>query len=487
VSAFCLCLIGGVCFLLCVLCGVCFVWCVVCCVHGVTPVVRKSFHLVYFTLNVLAREGVGVVGCCCMAEMGQAQLVDRAPIVQVVIYFLGPRSIARFGLSCASLCTAVNDAGVSGPPCVLVINRSNFYAEQRQMRHHLGDDFVDQYTQPVAGGCGDLNSGMQLWLYDLQLDVWKALTYVPTRRRCFACAEACGLIYIVGGYEDPWSESVGVVDVYDVRLNVWSTLQPLPTPREEAAVVIVDSCLYVLGGDVVDRSGQQYLPRLTATRPVATVEMLVLATGVWAVEMMMADARSCAASVAVGGIIYIFGGASRDNVALVTAEVFAPTLGMWRALCPMPLGRFGCVAVSVGLGIVVAGGLCHESMAPVLVFDIQLDQWARIGAMMSLSVFGAVDVDGCVYVFGGRNDHDDDMNAVGKFDTHTRVSQGFSRMPIRGSCMAFLLPGNYVDSTDPSVVDPDVPGWPSYCRGSMSDMQIPRSHICSGLPRRHPL
>lgn len=128
------------------------------------------------------------------------------------------------------------------------------------------DDALDDLPMPRDHGCGGVLGGALVVAGGRQGDIgstttsvvsfapidgtWLELADMPTARGGTACGVIDGRLIVVGGEGNPDAAS-GVfpqTEAYDAALDTWVTLEPMRTPRHGMAAAAVGGVLYVPGG-----------------------------------------------------------------------------------------------------------------------------------------------------------------------------------------------------------------------------------------------
>jgi len=100
-------------------------------------------------------------------------------------------------------------------------------------------------------------------------------------------------------------------------------------------------------------------------------------------------------------------GGHNGNQRLDSLECYNPGLDQWSALAPMTINRsvFGAVTLN-GLIYVVGGYDGKKYLKNVEVYDVKLDKWSPgVPLSCARSAVGVVAHDGYVYCCGGFNGH----------------------------------------------------------------------------------
>ncbi|MBI2060076.1 MAG: carboxypeptidase regulatory-like domain-containing protein [Nitrospirae bacterium] len=156
---------------------------------------------------------------------------------------------------------------------------------------------------------------------------------------------------------------------------------------------------------------------------------------IWTDKSAMAGARADAASAAVEGKLYVFGGRKEENEALSTNEEFDLLKDSWSSKKDMPTDRWDAVAVAIGRRVHLIGGTRFKDK-PLLVakneeYDTEKDAWSK-RADWPRPRFGAVAaaVDGQVFVLGGSSEFQD-QGSLPQVDRYDPVTDGWTeRAPI---------------------------------------------------------
>ena len=146
----------------------------------------------------------------------------------------------------------------------------------------------------------------------------------------------------------------------------WTPKAAMPTAREQAATAAVGGTIYVFGG-IVGNTCQGS----------TTVEAYDAATDQWTPKAPMPTGRWNAAAVAVNGIIYVIGGSTGCGPRTAVVEAFDPASNTWSTRAPMPGPRAGLAAGAIGNEIYAAGGStpAETYVSTVDVFDPIANAW----------------------------------------------------------------------------------------------------------------
>lgn len=195
-------------------------------------------------------------------------------------------------------------------------------------------------------------------VYDPATNQWSQGTPMPTARGALAAAAVAGRLYAIGGARG--GRPVGDTAVYDPATNRWEALAPLPTPREHLGAGVWNNRIYVVGG----RDGANFT--------INQVEVYDPASGRWENASPMLTGRSGHAVAVLGNCLYTFGGeVNRQSPKGVFPQVEAYSFSSkrWSSLGDMPLPRHGQGAVAVGGKIYLVGGATIAGYGAVVALD----------------------------------------------------------------------------------------------------------------------
>lgn len=180
-------------------------------------------------------------------------------------------------------------------------------------------------------------------IYDPTTDTWSFGADMPVNRAAGAAVVLDGFIYLVGGVGEPSPRLLR----YDPLADTWEQLAHMREVRDHVAAVALDGKIYALGG------------RNSRIRDFNSIEVYNPATDTWEVGPPMNDPRAGYQAAVVGGQIVVAGGellAASPRVALATVELFDPLTQTWVYGPPMPIGLHGNPVVAVGGTVYVLGG-----------------------------------------------------------------------------------------------------------------------------------
>jgi N-acetylneuraminic acid mutarotase len=243
-----------------------------------------------------------------------------------------------------------------------------------------------------------------------------------------AFTELGGKIYAFGGFVPPAAGPPSWVPIdnaweYDPAADTWKVLAPMPTKRRSPVAAAVGGKIYVIGGATTAPGATD--PSVHPARrhvTVGTVEEYDPATNSWRARTPMPTPRNHAAVGAVGGKIYVIG------------------------------GRIGAAVISVATNIDV-----------VEEYDPATDTWGPLRARMptprSAVTWGVHG--GRIYVAGGEFQDARFMAAFWALEAYDPATNSWTilpRMPIPRHGLAGAVVGNRLHLVSGDVQSAGVPG-----------------------------
>ena len=239
--------------------------------------------------------------------------------------------------------------------------------------------------------------------YDPATDTWTTRADMPTARQGVAVAAVDGIIYAIGGWEGNIATCLGnmlsTVEAYDPAKDRWTRKADMPTPRTLSAIAVVDGIIYVIGG-------------WNDPWVLSTVEAYDPAADRWTRKADMPTARYQLAACAIDGRIYVSGGGTKpsriapDFAPVPTVEVYDPAADTWTQASDMPRTRLLHTASAVAGKMYIIGGV--DFVGGVLPFSVDVynparDAWTAAGDRLPTTRCGltAAVVDGKIYTIGG--------------------------------------------------------------------------------------
>jgi N-acetylneuraminic acid mutarotase len=225
--------------------------------------------------------------------------------------------------------------------------------------HHANAAVVDGLLY-VAGfylGASFTQVNGRVLVYDPALDAWSEAGLMPGgSERASSCVATLGTkIYLFGGAR--LGGSVADASAYDVATGTWEELPPLPEPREHCVAASIDGTLIIAAGRSGGIGGFQ--PNTWAFDP---------AQGSYAARAPIPTPRGGIAGAVLDGRFLIFGGEGNDDDpsgVFDDVEAYDPAADSWQALPPMLEPRHGLGAAALGGSIYLPGGASTEGFGAV--------------------------------------------------------------------------------------------------------------------------
>ena len=201
----------------------------------------------------------------------------------------------------------------------------------------------------------------QVLEYDIAANRWRQLPPISSPRGSVGVAVVGGKIHAIGG-RGLNNVTVATHEVYDPASGKWTQAAPLPTARDHIGVVVVDGRIHVVGGRVSKHATDNSKP---TTGPAAFSnlnngfntplhDVYDPATDSWQSAPPLPTARSNGAAVYYHGLILYVGGECKKpnpkggGITFSENEAFDPKTNRWLTLAPLPAGRQGFGAASLG-------------------------------------------------------------------------------------------------------------------------------------------
>jgi N-acetylneuraminic acid mutarotase len=264
------------------------------------------------------------------------------------------------------------------------------------------------YQQPAA--IGDRLYAVReqtVFEYDAAANRWTdRKAPMPVKRHHYGVAAVGGKVYAIGGCtgetEQDRHDPVAHVHEFDPASGRWTSRAPMPEARRNLSVVALDGLLYVVGGSDLGAQPKPMLvydPRRDSWRATKAVANMVACWGahaigirIYAVGMRQDPAnpaalpfrtdeidpvketviprkpigapRSGHTSAALGGKIYVLGGAGRGNKPAAAVEAFDPVTDTWTRTADLTPPRSWMGAVAFQDAIWLLGGVATKWETP---------------------------------------------------------------------------------------------------------------------------
>jgi N-acetylneuraminic acid mutarotase len=259
------------------------------------------------------------------------------------------------------------------------------------------------------GPRGSATAPRAMLVYDPARDSWTDAGNIPEGVNHAGFTAVGRKLYIIGGFREATFSPTGAVRIYDPATHTWSDGTPMPTPRGALALAVLDGKIHAIGGNVADASGlsaHQHGAR-QEDNSVGTHEVYDPATDTWTRLAPMLTPRNHLGSAVVRGKIHAVGGRVNGNMELPTHEIYHPVAGSWTAAPPLPTGRSGIAVVAHRERIYVFGGetvraLSSKTFREAERFDPSTGSWARLPPMPTgRHGLGAASMGDAIFVLSG--------------------------------------------------------------------------------------
>jgi non-specific serine/threonine protein kinase len=224
---------------------------------------------------------------------------------------------------------------------------------------------------------------------------WRGIADIPTARSEVAAAVSQQLskVFVIGGFGGP-----SRVELYDAEVDRWTRAPDLPVGVDHPMAAAVEGLqssapqgVFVFGGYAGSATARSFRFDATAAR--------------WEEIAAMPGPRAAAAAVAIGGSIFIVGGADGGRLVAPTYEYNLGTR-QWRTVAAIPTPRDHLAAAALDGRICAVGGRrlsMSENLATFECYDPRTDTWERLpDAPTARGGLGAAQYDRRVYVAGGE-------------------------------------------------------------------------------------
>ncbi|XP_075370322.1 kelch domain-containing protein 8B isoform X1 [Mycteria americana] len=217
----------------------------------------------------------------------------------------------------------------------------------------------------ALGGMGaDTSPQALVRVYEPAKDHWQPLPSMPTPcygasaflqgNKIFVLAAVSPLC--TGGRQGKLP--VTAFEAFDLETRSWTRYPSVPSRRAFAACAMADGIVFSLGGL------QQPGPHNFYSRPhfVNTVEMFDPAQGVWSKPsraVRMREKRADFVAGCLGGRVVAVGGLGNQSCPLDSVEGFSLSRKKWEPLPPMPTGRCSCSSCPAPSLLFIIGGVAQ--------------------------------------------------------------------------------------------------------------------------------
>ncbi|MDE0425151.1 MAG: hypothetical protein OXN25_09805 [Candidatus Poribacteria bacterium] len=253
-------------------------------------------------------------------------------------------------------------------------NRWRRRADMPTPRHGMRSAVVDGIIYVFGGYNAKDNKIWNMKLirhveaYNPKTNRWIKKGNMPVSRIGFDLGVIAGRVYLIGGSTGVGAEhevAMSRVDVYNPATDMWGKAPDMPTRRDPDNVAVVNNSLYVIGGWPPAAAGRQILTVIEAYDPI---------NHQWEKKQDMLAAKFGFSTIVIGDEIYLIGGVPGLHIPrqyLATVDVYHPRTETWRDIpsLPVPMRPFGAVAVNGKIYVFGGVGEGWEFFPDVLVFD----------------------------------------------------------------------------------------------------------------------
>jgi N-acetylneuraminic acid mutarotase len=208
-------------------------------------------------------------------------------------------------------------------------------------------------------------------------------------------------------------------------IPIWSPRAPMPTSRVGFAITVEDGKIYTIEGKGADTGKCGTIQSVEAYDPV---------TDTWVRDLAEPTAKRfrCAAA-ALGGIIYLVGGESREGdvcgLVVATVEAYDPVSNTWTTKAAMPTARtqVSLIADETSNKLYAIGGSNGSqgippfvAMATVEIYDPDQDSWSALSDMNTARTLPNLGlIGGKIYAAGGQDANHIGIDTVEDYDLST--------------------------------------------------------------------
>ena len=211
----------------------------------------------------------------------------------------------------------------------------------------------------------------------------------------------------------------------DPHAGIWLHGPNLPEARQDAAVAVLGGRIYLIGGygpDGTPTDTTFVLEPAPGTNLAPTLEQPpapTLPVGTWSAARPIPEPVDHAAAAALNGFVYVAGGTVEK---LVTNKVwrYDPSDDSWASLPPLPIPRYGPTMQAVGGKLYLIGGASshgHDDRS-IEVYDPALAAWSLIEDALPVEREGSATAmfGDRIALVGGRDRDERNFTACDLFD-----------------------------------------------------------------------
>lgn len=312
---------------------------------------------------------------------------------------------------------------------------------QIQGEFMIWTDTADDYRiQIYVTDAGGRRSNTLEDLFRITEFPWVTLSAMPTPRWRFSVAQVGGLVYVIGGglvSDDPLPEPrVRTVEIYHPTTDTWTEGPPMQIGLASQMTAVFDGRIYAIGG----RRNADLAVGMTDVVQVYDPDEMT-----WTTRTPMPEARSSAAIVVQGGLIYVAGGKGNGGGSLDSLLVYDPVADTWAVGPPMNQARNvpGGGAVVAGK-MLVYGGTSEGFLSSLESYDPILDAWSNRADGETRHDGGIAVVDQLMYAIGGMDGIVDALDRVRVYDYDLDRWASRTPMPVALSGLRCAVVGDRI-------------------------------------------
>lgn len=281
----------------------------------------------------------------------------------------------------------------------------------------------------------DVTSSTKVFMPSIQ-QVFE-LTPMMAPRNNHGIAVHEGVVYVMGGTTKT-SSLTRSVELFDPRCNTWSSVMSMRKEVAGVGVAVLGGFLYAVGGRDADGWPQSVVQRFKPK------------LNQWECVVSMSVSRTRHCVVAGTSHLYAIGGySSKDDIPLMSAEMYDQDRNVWVEIAPMKQRRSDASAVCVNDKIFVMGGEdISESpikLASCEVYDPENDTWTAIApCLQPRSHAGATVIRDKIFLLGGVNKNNRELRSIECYDTNQCEWVEVASLPVRiegFACCTITVPG----------------------------------------------
>jgi len=272
--------------------------------------------------------------------------------------------------------------------------------------------------------------------------IWSELQGLPEARQECPAVLLQGKIYVAGGMMNFSATAVNRFESYDIRSNRWQRLADLPLAVHHTAIAAVGGRIYVMGGATGTSTPTD---RVFAYDPGANT---------WSEKARLPRATWAAAAVTYQERIYLISGTAAPNFSsnpgVPHTQVYTPASDSWSTnYASIPLPRNHMAAVRIGTQVYISPGrtanaadLADRRMHR---YDLVGNVWTELAQLPEFYRSGSAmaQVHGTLYLIGGEGSGSV-LNKVHAYDPGSNVWRRVPDLPEGRHGMGAVTVGNVI-------------------------------------------